>query len=74
VTDGQSVLAQTSESWGLGAGPGAFLMVVLLGAALVLLLRSMRKQLRRIDFDDTGESDAERMHNARRPPSEGPDA
>jgi hypothetical protein len=49
-------------------------MVVLLGAALVLLLRSMRKQLRRIDFDDTGESDAERMHNARRPPSEGPDA
>lgn len=74
MTDGQSVLAQTSDSWGLQAGPGAFLVVLLLGAALVLLLRSMRKQIRRIDFDDTGESDAERMHGARRPPSDGPDA
>ena len=72
MTDGQSVLAQTSDSWGLQAGPGAFLMVVVLAGALVFLLRSMRKQIRRIDFDDTGESDSERMHGAHRPRPEDP--
>jgi hypothetical protein len=44
-------------------GPGllGFLVVVALGLALVFLYRSLRKQLRRIDFDADATSDVERM-------------
>jgi hypothetical protein len=44
-------------------GPGllGFLVVVALGLALVFLYRSLRKQLRRIDFDTDATSDADRM-------------
>ena len=45
-------------------GPGllGFLVVVALGLALVFLYRSLRKQLRRIDFDADATSDVDRMH------------
>jgi hypothetical protein len=44
-------------------GPGllGFLVVVALGLALVFLYRSLRKQLKRIDFDAEATSDADRM-------------
>jgi hypothetical protein len=44
-------------------GPGllGFLVVVALGLALVFLYRSLRKQLRRIDFDADAASDVDRM-------------
>jgi hypothetical protein len=44
-------------------GPGllGFLVVVALGLALVFLYRSLRKQLRRIDFDADATSDVDRM-------------
>jgi hypothetical protein len=44
-------------------GPGllGFLVVVALGLALVFLYRSLRKQLRRIDFDADATSDSDRM-------------
>lgn len=60
------VVAQdsTEEGYGLQAGPYAFFFFVALGLSLVFLLRSMRKQMRRIDFDEQGASDAERMQGA----------
>lgn len=66
LTDGMTVLAQTSdpEDFGLKAGPGAFFTLLALGAALVLLVLSMRKQFRRIDFDETAETDEGRMRGA----------
>ena len=44
-------------------GPGllGFLVVVALGLALVFLYRSLRKQLRRIDFDADATADVDRM-------------
>jgi len=63
---GLTVLTQTQgpNDFGLKAGPGAFWMFVALAAALVLLVLSMRKQMRRVDFDETGETDLERMRGA----------
>lgn len=59
---GLAVLLQAQdEDFGLRAGPGAFWTFVVLGAVLVLLLLSMRKQMRRVRFDERGESDQERM-------------
>ena len=57
------VLAQdsTEEGFGLQAGPYAFFFFVAMGLALVLLLLGLRKHTRRVDFNDAGESDAERM-------------
>lgn len=65
-----AVTAQQSqdEGFGLQAGPFAFIVFVGLGLSLVFLLRSMRKQMRRVDFDETGASDAERMRGASSPP------
>lgn len=45
----------------VSAGPIAFVVVVLLAVTLVLLIRSMNTQMRRVDFDESGESDEERM-------------
>ncbi len=63
LTNGLTVLAQTGdpEDFGLKAGPGAFWTFVALGIATVLLVLSMRRQFRRIDFDEQAESDVERM-------------
>jgi hypothetical protein len=73
MASGLAVLAQTQDpdDFGLKAGPTAFFMFLALAAALVFLLRSMRKQMRRVDFDESGDSDAERMFGA--PPPDGPD-
>lgn len=49
----------------LQAGPYAFVFFVALGLSLVFLLFSMRKQIRRVDFDQAGTSDAERMRQSR---------
>ncbi len=63
LTSGLTVLAQNGdpEDFGLKAGPGAFWTFVALGVATVLLVLSMRRQFRRIDFDEQAESDRERM-------------
>lgn len=59
--------AIAAESEGTGAGPGllGFLVVIFLLAALFLLYRSMRKQIRRVDFDADGVTDRERMREHR---------
>lgn len=63
-------LTAESEAENSGIGPGlyGFLVVVFLVLALVLLYRSMRKQIRKVDFDPEGASDTERMHGHREPP------
>jgi hypothetical protein len=60
VTD---VLAAAAEDSGSVRGPGVVGVLILTGLALAVLLlyRSLRKQLRRIDFDPKGRTDAERM-------------
>jgi len=60
---GLAVLTQTQdqEDFGLKAGPGAFWTFVALGAATVLLVLSMRRQMRKVRFDERGETDLERM-------------
>lgn len=57
------LVAQESENddLGLQAGPYAFFFFLALALSLVFLLFSMRKQMRRVRFDETGSSDAERM-------------
>jgi hypothetical protein len=61
VTD---VLAGGTDGGGYSFGPGTIGFVVLAGLALaiIVLYRSMRKNLRRIDFNPDGRTDAERMH------------
>lgn len=55
------ILAADEES---SAGPGSlgFWVVIALALALFVLYRSMRKQIRRVDFDAEGTTDEERMH------------
>jgi hypothetical protein len=65
----------STDADGSGVGPGllGFLVFAGLCAALIVLYRSLRRQLRRIDFDAEGESDAERMRrdgNTRDGPSQ----
>lgn len=52
------------DSFGLQAGPYALFFFLALAAALVFLLFSMRKQMRRVDFDESGATDLERMFGA----------
>jgi len=61
-----AVVAQDSneEGYGLQAGPYAFFFFVALALSLVFLLFSMRKQMRRVRFDEQGTSDDERMLGA----------
>lgn len=67
------VLASTTDgSGGIGPGVAGFLVFVFLILAVVFLYRSMRKQLKRIDFDAEGQTDAERMRGRQTPP-DGPD-
>jgi hypothetical protein len=61
---GQVVFAATPDvpaDSAIGPGLLGFLVVVALGLALVFLYRSLRKQLRRIDFDADATSDVDRM-------------
>jgi hypothetical protein len=48
-----------------GIGPGllGFLVLLALCGALFVLYRSLRRQLKRIDFDPQGRTDAERMRD-----------
>lgn len=57
------VLAATTDESGFWSGPGlvGFLILAGLALAVVLLYRSLRKQLKRIDFDPDGLTDEERM-------------
>lgn len=57
------VLANTTDGSGMGPGLTGFLVLAFLAVAVVFLYRSMRKQLRRIDFDPEGRTDAERMRH-----------
>ena len=55
------VLASTTDNTGIGPGLAGFLVLAFLALTVVFLYRSMRKQLKRIDFDPEGRTDAERM-------------
>jgi hypothetical protein len=57
----------------MGPGLTGFLVLAFLAVAVVFLYRSMRKQLRRIDFDPEGTTDAERMRD-RDSSTNGPDS
>jgi hypothetical protein len=65
-----ALTAAESEAEDSGIGPGlyGFLVLVFLIAALFVLYRSMRKQIRKVDFDPEGTSDAERMRGHQEPP------
>jgi hypothetical protein len=72
MTSGQAAVVATGNTAAdSNVSPALFLVVLALGLALVFLYRSMRRQLRRIDFDADATSDAERM---RRPGSPNGDA
>ncbi|HEX2363178.1 MAG TPA: hypothetical protein VHI11_13985 [Jiangellaceae bacterium] len=58
---GQAAFVAAGGAEDSSVSPALFLIVLALGLALVFLYRSMRRQLRRIDFDAEGSSDAERM-------------
>jgi len=45
----------------IGPGPIAFWIVIALGVALFLLVRSMGKQVRKVDFDDGSGDDTGRV-------------
>jgi len=68
---GQAVLVAANVDSNGGIGFLGFAVIGGLGLVLVFLYRSMRRQLRRIDFDADATSDAERM---RRPGSPDGDA
>lgn len=70
VTD---VLASTTDGSSIGPGLTGFLVLAFLAVAVVFLYRSLRKQLRRIDFDPEGRTDAERMRK-RDSSANGPDS
>ncbi len=64
----------------IGPGPIAFWTVVLLGVGLFFLVRSMGKQMRKVDFDDGSGDDSAEPVDAGRPgavagpaPEPGPD-
>ena len=57
----------------MGPGLTGFLVLAFLAVAVVFLYRSMRKQLKRIDFDPEGTTDAERMRD-RDSSTNGPDS
>ncbi len=55
--------ATVEETTGSDFGPGllGFLVVAFLGVSLFVLYRSMRKQMRKVDFDPEATTDEERM-------------
>lgn len=66
----QAVALTAAETEDSGPGPGlyGFLVIVFLIVALFVLYRSMRKQIRKVDFDPDGADDAARMRRHREPP------
>jgi hypothetical protein len=69
VADAVLLAVTNGEADDSGIGPGllGFLVFLALLVALFMLYRSLRRQLKRIDFDPEGKTDAERMRD-RRPP------
>jgi hypothetical protein len=67
------VVAAGTDAADAGAGPGllGFLIVAGLGLALVVLYRSLRRQLGRIDFNAEATTDAERMRQDSPPDGDG---
>ena len=66
------VIAQQTQTYtydSLKPGPMAFIVIVLLAVAVFFLVRSMLKQLHKVDFDERAKTDAERTksHRANRP-------
>ena len=57
-----AVIRAADEESSAGPGSLGFWVVVALALALFVLYRSMRKQIRRVDFDAEGTTDEERMH------------
>ena len=54
----------------LKPGPMAFVVTALLAVAVFFLVRSMMKQLRKVDFDEQAQTDEERAKSHREiPPS-----
>ncbi len=49
----------------LKPGPAALIVTVLLAVALFLLIRNMRRQVRRIDFDQNAKDDKARTRSHR---------
>ncbi|SDU52887.1 hypothetical protein [Jiangella alkaliphila] len=70
IVQAVALTAAESDADDSGVGPGlyGFLVMVFLIVALVVLYRSMRKQIRRVDFDPDGANDSERMHGHQEPP------
>lgn len=56
-----AMLAAEQDGSSIGPGSLGFWVVILMLAALVLLYRSMRRQIRKVDFDAEGTTDEERM-------------
>ncbi|WP_298326379.1 hypothetical protein [Haloactinopolyspora sp.] len=61
-----AVFAEGSTNVVPGPGVLGFLVIVFLALALVLLYRSMRKQIRKVDYNDQGVTDEERMRRTER--------
>ncbi|NED99803.1 hypothetical protein [Phytoactinopolyspora halotolerans] len=55
----------------ISAGSAGFWIVIALALALVVLYRSMRKQLRRVDFDESASTDEERVRSHEERPDQG---
>jgi hypothetical protein len=64
---------QPGVQQGLEVSPLLGLTVLALAIALFLLLRSMRHQLRKIDFDETALTDEERARRREPPQPRAPD-
>jgi ABC-type Fe3+ transport system permease subunit len=52
----------------LKPGPMAFVVTAFLAVAVFFLVRSMIKQLRKVDFDEQAQTDDERTKSHREPP------
>jgi hypothetical protein len=60
-----ALLAEETDSPEIGPGLLGFAIMIFLLTALFLLYRSLRKQIRRVDFDAEGETDEERTRGRR---------
>ena len=60
-----TALAAEQDSSSIGPGSLGFWIVILMLLALLLLYRSLRRQIRKVDFDPEGTTDEERMRGHR---------
>lgn len=72
MTPISAIFAEGSTNVDAGPGLLGFLVVAFLGGSLVLLYRSMRKQMGKVDYNDQGVTDEERMRRPE-PTDRGPD-